>query len=339
LIKKDSGMNLVKKLLFILNFSIVSSIGVNSQTVLNESKAIAEIFSDFHVNLNDTSKTTGFGVNRAYLGYNYKADKNFSAIIMVNLGMPDDVVAGTVRRRYAYFREASIIWSNEKLRMAFGLTETKLFKFQQKFWGKRYLANSYQALNGYGYVADLGFALDYKFSDIISGDITAMNGEGYLELQRDNGVRTSMGLTITPVPNFAIRIYGDFEKKPDLEQITGIIFTGYRNKLLYIGAEASFRTNLDEVMGHHAWGVSATGGINFTKSDEIFVRYDYSTSVIPEGETDPWNYLKDGTFTIVGVQHTFTPNIKLSLDFQGRNPYDSASQNSNLIYLNALFRF
>jgi hypothetical protein len=329
----------MKKLVIILYICISFLTNIRSQSASTESKPIAEIFADFHVNLNDTTKTTGFGVNRAYLGYNYIADKNFSAIIMVNLGMPDDVVAGTVRRRYAYFREASIIWSNEKLRMAFGLTETKLFKFQQRFWGKRYLANTYQSLNGYGYVADLGFALDYKFSDIISGDITAMNGEGYLEIQHDNGVRTSIGLTITPVPNFAVRVYGDIEKKPDLEQITGIIFTGYKNKLLYIGVEASLRTNLDEVLGHHAWGASATGGINFTRNDEVFVRYDYSTSVTPEGEADPWNYLKDGTFAIIGVQHTFTPNIKLALDFQGRNPYEDGEQNSNLLYINALFKF
>jgi len=223
--------------------------------------------------------------------------------------------------------------------MAFGLTDTRIFRYQQRFWGKRYLANTYQSLNGYGYVADLGFALDYKFNDLISGDITVMNGEGYLELQLDNGVRSSGGLTITPNESLAFRFYVDYEQDADIKQFTGIVFTGYKSNLFTLGAEASLKTNLDEINGHHAWGISATGGINFTKKDEIFMRYDFSTSVIPGGETEQWNYLKDGTFAIIGVQHTFTPDIKLALDFQGRNPYDTGSQNSNLIYLNALFRF
>jgi hypothetical protein len=332
-------MDLMKRILLTLLTGIVFSMNVRSQSSVSGSKAVAEIFTDVHFNLNDTSKTTGFGVNRAYLGYNYIAENNFSALLIVNLGNPDDVVIGTVRRRYAYFREASIIWSNDKLRMAFGLTDTRIFRYQQRFWGKRYLANTYQSLNGYGYVADLGFTLDYKYNDIFSGDITVMNGEGYLEVQMDNGVKSSIGLTITPDEHLAFRLYGDYEQKPGLEQVTGILFAGYKSKLLTIGAEGSIKTNLDGKTGHHAWGISATGGINFTEKDEIFVRYDYSTSVIPEGETEHWNEMRDGSFTIIGIQHTFTPNIKLALDFQGRNPHESTSQNSNMIYLNALFRF
>ncbi|MBV5342101.1 hypothetical protein JZU68_00260, partial [bacterium] len=91
--------------------------------------------------------------------------------------------------------------------------------------------------------------------------------------------------------------------------------------------------------GHHAWGISATSGLNFTQKDEVFIRYDYSASVIPDYETEHWNYLNDGTFLVFGVQHTFTPFIKMALDFQGRDPYYEGTQNSNLIYLNALFKF
>ncbi len=328
-----------KKLHFITIILFAFSIAGNSQTESLKGKPLAEIFTDFHVNLDDSTKTTGFGVNRAYLGYNYMADEHFSASLIINLGFPDDVAFGTVKRRYAYFREASISWANDRLRMALGLTDTRIFRYQQRFWGKRYLAYSYQSQNGYGYVADLGFSLDYKFNDVFSGDITVMNGEGYLEIQRDNGVRSSLGLTITPTGNMAFRIYGDYEQSTDIKQVTGIVFAGYKSDLFNIGAEASLKTNLDRTEGHHAWGISATGVINFTKKDEVFMRFDYSTSVIPEGETEPWNYSRDGTFTIFGIQHSFSPNIKLALDFQGRNPYESGSQNSNLIYLNAMFRF
>ena len=150
-----------------------------NQTVNSTGHPITEIFTDFHLNIDDTSKTSGFGLNRAYFGYNFIPDSHFSGTVIVNAGIPDDLAPGSIPRRYAYIREASISYSNEKLKIAFGITGTRLFDFQQKFWGKRYIANTYQSINGYGFVADLGIVIDYQINDIVKADITLMNGEGY----------------------------------------------------------------------------------------------------------------------------------------------------------------
>jgi hypothetical protein len=72
---------------------------------------------------------------------------------------------------------------------------------------------------------------------------------------------------------------------------------------------------------------------------EIFGRYDYSSSVVVNNEFYKWNYLKDGSFAIVGIQYTFSPNVKLALDYQGRYPYAPKNKVTDLIYLNALFKF
>ena len=113
---------------------------LHSQIVENSGTPIAEIFTDFHFNLNDTSKTTGFGLNRAYLGYNFLPVGNFSATLILNIGNPDDLPPDPNHRRYAYFREASLSWTKDKLNLTFGITSTRLWDFQQKFWGKRYVA-------------------------------------------------------------------------------------------------------------------------------------------------------------------------------------------------------
>lgn len=106
------------------------------QSTENHTKPIAEIFTDFHFNFNDTSHTTGFEVNRAHLGYKFLSDNHFAGTLIVNIGTPDDLAPGSKPRRYAYFREASISYSDEKLTILFGITGTRLFDFQQKFWGK-----------------------------------------------------------------------------------------------------------------------------------------------------------------------------------------------------------
>jgi hypothetical protein len=327
-----------KSLLIVILFLSEWQILYN-QTVNSTGHPIAEIFTDFHLNLDDTSKTTGFALNRAYFGYDFIPDRHFSGMVIVNAGVPDDLPPGSVPRRYAYIREASLTYSNEKLNIAFGITGTRLFEFQQKFWGKRYIANTYQSLNGYGYVADLGIAVDYHVNDILKIDYTLMNGEGYSNLQLDNGLRTSVGLTITPRSGLAFRIYGDLERVYTVWQPMFIGFAGFKNKKITIGAELTYKSNLDLTEGHHAWGISGTGSITVAEKTELFARYDYSTSVVVPGETEKWNYLKDGDFLVIGIQYTFNDYVKIALDYQGIYPYDSDSSKSEEIVLNALFRF
>jgi hypothetical protein len=313
--------------------------GLASQTVDNQNKPTAEIYSDFHYNLGNPGRTTGFSLNRAYFGYNYIANENFSAIIKVEIGTPEDLADGSTARRYAYYREASINYTKDKLSVTLGITGTRLFDYQQKFWGKRYIANTYQAINGYGFVADLGMVADYKFNNIIEADFTLMNGEGYSNLQLDNNLKSSLGVTITPVKQLAFRVYGDLMKQSGIWQTTLIGFAGFSNDYFNFGAEISYKTNLDLTGGHDAWGISGTGAISLTEKMEFFTRYDYSTSVIAHGEALEWNFKKDGTFFITGFQYTFNKMVKIALDYQATFPVDASKSISKHIFLNALFKF
>ena len=273
----------MKKIIISVFFLIIWGTILYSQTTRITGNPIAEIFTDFHYNFNDSSKTTGFGINRAYLGYNFIPGDNFSATIIINIGTPDDLVEGATPRRYAFFREASLSYSKNKLTLTLGMTSTKMFDYQQKFWGKRYVANTYQSINGYGYVADIGFSADYKINDIFKADFTLMNGKGYSELQSDNNLKSSAGIYITPNKLLVFRLYGDIIKFENLWQSTLIAFAGIKNDLITLGAEVSYKTNLDHVYGHHAWGISGTGAIRFAENTEFFGRYDHSASIIRRG--------------------------------------------------------
>jgi hypothetical protein len=219
------------------------------------------------------------------------------------------------------------------------MTNTRLFNYQQRFWGKRYVANTYQSLNGYGFIADLGFVADYKFNDIVEVDFTLMNGEGYSDIQLDNSLKPSLGITITPTREIAIRAYSDIIRTNGLWQATMVGFAGYKNDVITIGAEISYKSNLDLVNGHNAWGISGTGGVNLTKKIEFFTRYDYSTSVRSHGEIYQWNLAMDGQFLISGFQYTFNKWVKIALDYQATFPRDKTRSFSDLIFLNGLFKF
>jgi hypothetical protein len=330
---------LMKKVLLTAYLFFIAVVFVNSQNPGIPGKMIAEIFTDFHYSLAGAPATTGFSLNRAYFGYNYIADENFSAILKVNVGTPEDLAPGSVARRYAHFTEASITYIKDKLNLTLGMTNTRLFNYQQRFWGKRYIANTYQSINGYGFIADLGLVADYKFNDIVEGDITIMNGEGYSNIQLDNNIKPSVGITITPTRELAIRAYSDIMKTDGLWQATMVCFAGYKNEKLTIGAEISYKSNLDLHKGHDGWGISGTGAVSLTKRIEFFSRYDYSTSVISPGEGIQWNLARDGQFLISGFQYTFNKIVKVAFDYQATFPKDKTRTFSDLVYVNALYKF
>jgi hypothetical protein len=312
---------------------------IQSQTVEPPGKPIAEIFSDFHYNINDTTQTTGFGLNRAYFGYNYRPLGDFSATIILNIGSPDDLPPDAKPHRFGFYREASITYSKNDLTLTFGITGTRIYEFQQKFWGKRYIANTFQSLNGYGFTADLGVYGEYKLSPVVRFDMTLMNGEGYSNIQLDNNLKASGSIIITPDNSLAFRAYGDIIDLNGLWQATLIGFAGIKTDLITFGAEFSYKTNLDLIGGHNAWGISTTGAIKTTKRSELFVRYDRSASIIPPGQNLQWNYPNDGDYLITGIQYTLSDNVRVALDYQGRFPYLHSKQITNTIFFNTHFKF
>ena len=328
----------MKKLLCILILIFSFYCILNSQTIVNQGKPVGEVFTDFHYSINDTTKTTGFGITRAHLGYNYTPEGSFSALVIINIGTPEDLSEGSVPKRYGFFREASIAYKKEKLTVNFGMVSTRYADFQQAFWGKRYLAPEYQATYGYGSVADIGVVVDYRLSDLLKFDISLLNGKGYTNVQVDNSLKTALGMNITTSNHVSIRLYTDLMKTQDVLQNTLIGFAGIKNSIFSIGVEYSRKTNLDLLKGHDVWGLSSTGSIFLSKKTEIFARYDYATSVKAPDEDLQWDYTKDATCFIGGIQQTLNNYFQIALNYRKTNPYDPAKKTSNAIYINAHFK-
>jgi hypothetical protein len=257
---------------------------------------------------------------------------------MINIGTPEDLAEGSVSKRYAFFREASIAYKKEKLTMNFGMVSTRYADFQQAFWGKRYLGPEFQAAYGYGSVADLGVVVDYRLSNLLKFDFSLLNGKGYSNIQYDNSLKTAFGFNISTSNNIFIRLYGDLMRPQGVLQNTLIGFAGIKNSVFSIGVEGSHKTNLDLINGHDVWGLSSTGSIFLNKKTEIFARYDYAASVKVPEEVLQWDYLKDATYFIGGIQRTFNEYLQIALNYRITNPYNPGQKTTNAIYVNAHFK-
>jgi hypothetical protein len=322
---------------FLVAFFVYSEIAYSQSPVI-QGKPIMQVITDFHLDLNDTSKTTGFGLSRAYFGYNFQTDNNFSGQIILNIGTPEELPKEAAHRRYAFFREASITYAKDRVHVSFGITTTRHFDYLQKFWGKRFIANEFEVRNRYGNIADLGVVLDYRFSDKLSVDLAVTNGEGYSDIQLDNGVKAAAGLTYRPTNQLVFRFYNDLNNNSGVLQYTLSAFAGIDNKWVNFGASFHYKTNMDKVEGHDGWGISSTGSVKLPRSFEIFARYDYSGSITVTGETNPWNYIKDANLVIFGLQKNINANFKLAVDYQDSIPYSVELPSSGFIFINALFK-
>lgn len=71
-------------------------------------KAIITVFSDFHTGIGAAGKETGFGLERAYLGYQYAFSESLSGKVVFDMG--SSKLAGSALERIAYVKNAMLSW-------------------------------------------------------------------------------------------------------------------------------------------------------------------------------------------------------------------------------------
>lgn len=302
-------------------------------------KVQVKIFSNFHYQLFTEDGESAFAVERAYFGYEYFLSENFNIIVKLDIGSPNQESQYDILKRYAYFKNAALIYNKDKLTISFGLIDLSQFKIQEKFWGHRYIYKSFMDEHKFGSSADLGAAAEYKFSDFISADITVMNGEGYNQLQTDNTYKTGLGITILPVKGLTTRLYVDYTEQEEI-QTTWASFIGYNfKKIAQVGIEYNFQLNNNYKKDYNLQGFSGYASWQFIEKWQAFARYDKLWSNTLSGEPYDWNINKDGSAIIAGIQFSPLQNIKIAANYQDWYPYAQNLDNESYFYLNLEYKF
>jgi hypothetical protein len=297
------------------------------------------LFSNFHVQINSPEYESAFEVQRAYFGYNYFMSENFSAVLKLDIGSPNQSSQYDLLKRYAYFRNAGLVYTKNKLVLSFGLIDLYQLKNQERIWDRRYLYQSFQDLYKFGSTADLGFSAEYKANGFFTVDFSVTNGEGYNQLQTDNSYKSALGFTIYPIKNLVVRLYGDYMEKYAV-QTTWSAFIAYDfNQKAKIGLEYNYKDNSNYVENQNLKGVSAYANYKFAKIFEVFGRFDKLWSNRPEGAPYQWNINKDGSAIIAGVQVSPIKNVRVALNYQDWVPYAKNIDNKYFMYLNLEYKF
>jgi len=303
-------------------------------------KAFATIFANFHNGFSgEAVDEAAFELVRGYLGYEYTFSPQFYAKINLDVGSPNDLSPYSKLRRYAYFKNAYLRFSHNKLQVEFGLIGLKQFKLQEKIWERRYLMKSLADEYKLGSSADLGMNFHYEFNELIDADFTIMNGEGYNNIQTDGIFKYGVGSTVQYPRNFTSRVFYDFQYN-NLMETTLLLFSSYDfNGKWNIAGEVIWRKNNGWVENHNISGYSIYGKYNLTGQYQLFARFDKIESNILEGETIPWNLANDGSALVTGLQYNPIKNIKMALNYHDWQPWAANSEGEAFVFLNLGVKF
>ena len=294
-------------------------------------KAIIQVFGNFSTGFGAENNNRGFELERSYLGYEYKLGNGLSVKGVLDMGKSSDV---SDNNRLAYVKNAMISWKRGGMTLNGGLISTTQFNFQEKFWGYRYIMKDFQDMYKFGSSADLGLSAAYKFTEWISADAIIVNGEGYKKIQKNDGLNYGLGVTLTPVKGFQIRLYGGINEGADNSQkdkFNLAAFMGYKGEKFSIGAEYNKIYNASNKEDAHQSGYSIFTSVKIAENTDLYARFDDLYS------KDDWNIAKDEQAAIIGAQFKLGKYVKLAPNFRLTSPKASGTDNRYYAYINFYF--
>jgi hypothetical protein len=327
----------MKKIKFILTIFIIF-IGFEIYSQQNKGKVSTRVYWNFNKDFTkDAPRKNAFEIKRAYFGYEYRINDNISSKVTFDVGKNSSGSDYT-----AFLKIAQLDWKiKNNLKLSIGMIGNKQFKFQESIWGYRYMYKTFQDENKFGSSADLGVNAEIKLSDKINLNLFALNGEGYKNVQDDNGFIKIGGNLIYEFDNgFSAKIY--YDSQPSIENFNLVntgYFIGYEKEKTRIGLEynemLNGKTYKDPSKDHSLSGFSGYISQTLSKNATIFFRYDSLGSNILSGSLDAWNSGKDGNLMILGFEHVVTKGFKLNLNYRNYNYNDTSINNKSMVFINA----
>ena len=318
--------------------------GFNSK----KGKPIVQVFGNFDYNATrDAQKKYAFWFGRAHLGYEYQFSKQFAGKLVIDMGRPTTVgqievtdTAGNqldvsnASKEGSYYtmtlKFASLEWRpNDHIRIQAGGVLQNHYITQEKFWGYRYLAETFQDRYYRIPSSDLGVIAYFTINDKFSFDMAVTNGEGFRFDQDAYGdVKMAAGIDYNPFHGLQTRFFYDYTKSENpskaADQQLFSFFTGYKFKEKFrIGGEYNYRKNNLNIISHNLFGFSLYGSYAVFKNIELFARFDQLQANTIDGEIHNWYYQSTGKGYISGIHYNPVKGINVSLNYQGWQPDES----------------
>jgi len=351
-------MNKIIWKIIIAGIFITQSLFAQSDSTFKpEGKMIIQVINRAIFNNQGSKNTYGDYINRSHFGYAYQFSPDWKAAIVLDAGRPtifgnlkvkdssDNNLNSTYNYKQGSYYTLTLKFSyiefdpTENIRLQAGGILQNHYITQKKFWGYRYILETFPDKYFGIPSGDLGFIGYFDINKWLSFDLALTNGEGFKRIQDNFGnIKIGGGIDVHPIKGIIARFYYDNSSSSDPiangdeQLISG--FIGYKkSKNFRIGAEYDYHKNHNHFIDNNLYGYSIYGSYILEDNLELFLRYDNLESNTLQSETNPWNYQNDGYAYIGGIHFSPVKGVSLSLSYQGWKAFDSSLQfTNNLIF-------
>ena len=147
--------------------------------------------------------TQGFDLTRVYLTAKYTIDSNWLMRITTDVKYETGLgKKSNIFLKYAYL-EGKLAGDAAVLRL--GVSHTPWVDYELALWKHAYLIDEPSSTFGYEASADLGVGLKGKLADgMVDYFVTAVNGKGYSDIAKTNGIDYSGRVGVNPIEGLTI---------------------------------------------------------------------------------------------------------------------------------------
>lgn len=315
---------------------------------------VVQVFGTAYFNVENNN--LNYVIGRAHLGFKYEFNDEWSAKIILDRGRPTSVgeiivsdssenflnVYNTSKEGAYYsmfLKFASLQWKvNEKLRIQGGAILQNHYITQERFWGLRYVAQTFQDLYWHIPSSDLGFIAYYKFNSIFSIDAAITNGEGPRVNQDSFGdLKYAAGLDISLIKGLQTRLYYHNRQSSVNDAVYEQLFSafaGYKfQEVFKIGGEFNYLLNVNNISDLDSYGYSVFAIYSINSELDVFARFDQLFYNQPEIFTSEKYF--DGNAVKGGLSYSPINRIHLSLNYL---TFLQAKSNTNQILFSMEFK-
>ena len=287
-------------------------------------KLFGNIFTGFYYGLNENLlPRQSFEISTALLGYQVEIDNKVKATLIydVTKTTSDISVKDTSKNLLevsyfkgsdytAFLKQAQIDWTFAKgFEFSVGqLLNQQYLTLQDKFWGYRYVAYTFQERYKFGSPADFGARLTWRKPEKLNLSIGIVNGDGAFYKQDIEGLMLySVNVEFFPIKNLTLKFYFDISSNENLPaRMAYSGFVGYKTDKWRMGAEYNQLVHPSYLMDKYYSGFSVYGGAKIFKKVEILARYDY---------VEKSALLVDNSqYAILGMQYEPVKNFFISVN-------------------------
>lgn len=329
-------MKILPVAMSIMMLATVSASAQESEEFKPSGRFFGLLYTNYHSTFSGGDNTSAFEVTRSYFGYDFSFSKEITSRIMYD-GTTEVINGKTIYS--GYLRNAYLQFDNKKFMIQGGLIGSEQISMMEKIWGYRYVTKPPIDYSGMIQAADLGLATKVYAAEFLTLDLSVTNGRGFKDIVSNGTYKMAAGFTLTPAENMIVRGFYDMMGPSGRMQRTASILAAWMGPKFNAGAEYFRQDNASMTDGRNYSGISVFTRVPLSDKVRLFARFDNISSVIMDGDEDPWNISKDGSYIFAGVDYSPVRNVRISPNLNLFLPSDSGRDNVSTIGLNIEAKF